>query len=323
MKTPITVRQVDDGIHLVAGLHRLEAAKALGWEWIDAAFFEGDVTDAAIWQLLENLDHLGLTALERAEETAELIRLTAQRISRQNVGKKRGRPQSITAKAARRLPIGGNTQDAREKTAERAFKIADLSPEAKAEAMTCGLDDNQSALLEVANESTPKTQIAKLREIKGRAAKEQAERNDVKKRVTVKVDAEKAAPRPEQRHPDDVAARRKRQSKRKTVIANAPPTAQTEIPPPGSAPAHPPEDAAESPVRSAPADDLEIPAMFDRRPLSTQNKVALAHVMAEWDQAKGLKTALTKGSDVVRERFLAEVRRWLNSLRAQPAAGLH
>jgi hypothetical protein len=69
-------------------------------------------------------------------------------------------------------------------------------------------------------------------------------------------------------------------------------------------------------------DDLEIPAALDRRPLSAQDKDDLADVMAQWDQAKGLKTALTKGSDVVRERFFGEVRRWLSSLRAKPGAGL-
>jgi hypothetical protein len=79
-----------------------------------------------------------------------------------------------------------------------------------------------------------------------------------------------------------------------------------------------------SPVRSAPNnDDLDIPAMFDRRPLSAQENKHLADVMAKWSQAKALKIALTNGSDLVRERFLSELRRWLSSLRTNPGAGLH
>lgn len=203
MKTPITVKRGEDGLHLITGLHRLDAAKALGWETIDAAFFEGDEIEARMWQLLENLDHVDLTALERAEETAELIRITAQRFSRQHVGKKRGRPESVTAKVARSLPFGGKTEDAREKTAERAFKVADLSVQAKAEAKTCGLDDNQSALLAVANEPTPETQVAKLREIKSRRAEKPPKRTRVKK-GKARVDAHEPASRPDQRPRDDV-----------------------------------------------------------------------------------------------------------------------
>jgi len=44
---------------------------------------------------------------------------------------------------------------------DRDLKIAAAAPEAKAAAVAAGLDDNQSALLEIAAEPTPEAQVAK------------------------------------------------------------------------------------------------------------------------------------------------------------------
>jgi len=52
---PITIRQDDDSFKLVAGLHRLEACKALQWEAIPINFFEGDELDAELAEIDENL----------------------------------------------------------------------------------------------------------------------------------------------------------------------------------------------------------------------------------------------------------------------------
>jgi hypothetical protein len=76
-------------------------------------------------------------------------------------------------KAARDLGLDRNE-------VQRAKKIADIAPEAKEAAREAGLDDNQSALLEVAKEKEPEQQVAKVEEIatkkkrsRGAAAQEQ------------------------------------------------------------------------------------------------------------------------------------------------------
>jgi ParB-like nuclease domain len=71
LRTPISVRNSKKGIQLVAGRHRLEAAKKLGWKRIDAIVMHDDKLDRRIWHNAENLDRADLTALERAEAVAE------------------------------------------------------------------------------------------------------------------------------------------------------------------------------------------------------------------------------------------------------------
>lgn len=79
LMTPISVRAVNDGekLELLAGNHRLTAAKLLGWEKIDAVMFvdvEGDIEaqymddiDAQIWQIDENLMRAELTPAQEAD----------------------------------------------------------------------------------------------------------------------------------------------------------------------------------------------------------------------------------------------------------------
>lgn len=72
---PITVHEVGDEYRLVAGRHRLEAAKMLGWSQIPAVIVElGDV-DRMLAEIDENLIRNDLSDLERAEHLAERKRL--------------------------------------------------------------------------------------------------------------------------------------------------------------------------------------------------------------------------------------------------------
>ena len=64
LRTPISVRNSKKEIQLVAGRHRLEAAKTLGWKRIDAIVMRDDRLDRRIWDNPENLDRADLTALE-------------------------------------------------------------------------------------------------------------------------------------------------------------------------------------------------------------------------------------------------------------------
>jgi len=64
LRYPITV--TEKGI-LVAGNHRLAAARLLGWEKIKAEIVSDDALDNRLWSLVENLMRHGLTELEEAE----------------------------------------------------------------------------------------------------------------------------------------------------------------------------------------------------------------------------------------------------------------
>lgn len=172
--TPITIRYVEnvtaaDGqewenaAFLITGLHRLEAARKLGWEKIDAIEATVDDIEAAMIEIAENLHRSDLTALERSEQAAEWVRLADQQAISRQVDEKigRGRPEGGRARAAREIGIT-------EPEARRAEKVDALSPEAKAAAVAFGLDDNRSALLEAAKADTGADQVARLAEIRKR-----------------------------------------------------------------------------------------------------------------------------------------------------------
>lgn len=64
--SPISVYRLDDGtLCLVAGFHRLEAAKRLGWIEIEAVFSTGNEIERELQEIAENLHRSELTALER------------------------------------------------------------------------------------------------------------------------------------------------------------------------------------------------------------------------------------------------------------------
>lgn len=177
LQTPITVT-VDEHTGeatLIAGAHRLEAARRLGWDEIAAHCVTGwSENDARQWEIAENLHRAELTVLERDEHVAEWIKIEevkikeakekADLVSSQDATKlsKRGRdgegrPESGTRAAARVLHIDKDD-------AHRATKVASLAPEAKEAAREAGLDDNRTALLEAARKTSPEEQVASIKE---------------------------------------------------------------------------------------------------------------------------------------------------------------
>jgi septum formation topological specificity factor MinE len=164
LRTPITVRRIKKGfsttLTLVAGRHRLEAAKKLGWEHIDAFIIEGNETDARICQLMENLYRADLTPLQRAEDVAELIGLVLENAKEVQVAPPGGQqPHDRGIKKAAKI-LGFTREEVR-----RSEAIAGISDEAKEKAKEEGLDKNQSALLKIAKEQGSEAQIAKIEEI--------------------------------------------------------------------------------------------------------------------------------------------------------------
>lgn len=133
-----------DAYEIVAGGHRFEALWQLNAETISAVVLDGDGLQQRLIEIAENLHRAELTALERAEQIAEWVELTGEQVAQlaPPAGGRQPRNEGIRA-ASRELGI--------ERTeAQRAVKVASLSPEAKAEAIKSGLDGNQSVLLAAA-----------------------------------------------------------------------------------------------------------------------------------------------------------------------------
>jgi ParB-like chromosome segregation protein Spo0J len=164
---PITVRRVGDQIMLVAGRHRREGAKVLGWQEIDAEFIVGDEIDVQLWEIAENLFRAELTVLERAEHVAkyvELIALKDGQVDHPVAGGKQPNNKGIS-RAARELPLAAKSEEARRKEIGRALKVNAITPEGKAAANVAGLDDNRSALLKIVKEPTAELQVKKANEL--------------------------------------------------------------------------------------------------------------------------------------------------------------
>jgi ParB family chromosome partitioning protein len=165
LQTPISVWTPDDGetVRLVAGRHRLEAARLLGWDRIDCVVVSLSAIDRRLWEIAENLHRAELTVEQRASAIAEWIGLIDERTAA-----KPGQVAQVSAKGGRGI-TGGLSAATRElgierTDAQRAVKIAALDPEAKAEARALHLDDNQSALLTAAKQPSKEEQLRSLRE---------------------------------------------------------------------------------------------------------------------------------------------------------------
>ena len=158
--SPISVYRLDDEtLRLVAGLHRLEAAKRLGWIEIEAVFSTGNEIERELQEIAENLHRSELTALERATQIARWAELTAAKVGQVDPPSGGAQPaEKGIRKVARELGL-------ERKDVERAVKVASMSPEAKQAACDADLDDNRNALLAVAKEATPEAQVAKVRAI--------------------------------------------------------------------------------------------------------------------------------------------------------------
>jgi ParB/RepB/Spo0J family partition protein len=161
LKTPITVRARDKGPVLVAGVHRLKAATALGWKQIPCMIIDCKKVDADLWSLAENLHRAELTALQRSEFIKNWERLLKERTKGAQVAQPGGRQPHDKGNSATAKALGTSRDDVR-----RAKEIANISPKAKAAARAAGFDHNKSALLKIAREVGTKAQMKKVRELK-------------------------------------------------------------------------------------------------------------------------------------------------------------
>jgi ParB-like chromosome segregation protein Spo0J len=80
LQTPISIWADDrDRPVLVAGHHRLEAAKSLGWEQIECCFVAMNEVERQIWEISENLMRADLTKEQRDRDIRRLAELLRKR----------------------------------------------------------------------------------------------------------------------------------------------------------------------------------------------------------------------------------------------------
>lgn len=167
LRSPIHVRVLDrleengriiEGVPiLIAGRHRLEAARRLGWTEIDAYVLDGDERDARLWEIAENLHRAELNVQERADHIAEWVRLTNEKVAQSAPPLGGMQPkESGIRKAARDL---GVTRD----EAQRAVKISSITPDARVAADAAGLM-TQTARLAIA-QAAPDQQVQRVAEV--------------------------------------------------------------------------------------------------------------------------------------------------------------
>lgn len=129
---PVTVAPTDAGFALVAGMHRLEACRALGWTAVPAVVLELDEQRRIIAECDENLCAPTLTAAERAEFTRrrkaayealhpETVNGSNQHTRVRQVGEGSEAPRFTADTAAKT----GQSERAVQRDAERGEKVCD------------------------------------------------------------------------------------------------------------------------------------------------------------------------------------------------------
>ena len=153
---PITVEQCEYGNYrMIAGLHRLEAAKLLGWESIEAQEFEGDAVAAELAEIDENLMRNDLTFLEQGEHLARRQEL---------VGFKQGDNRFTIGRLATVAPLKTTLEIAKdagisERSAQQRMQVArNIVPEVKDAIRDTEIANSTTQLLELARLS-PEKQI--------------------------------------------------------------------------------------------------------------------------------------------------------------------
>ncbi len=146
---PITVEQCEYGNYrMIAGLHRLEAAKLLGWESIEAQEFEGDAVAAELAEIDENLMRNDLTVLEQGEHLARRNEILEIMGGRRGVGRYSNgetvSPLKTTSEIAKESGLS-------ERSAQQRMQVArNIVPEVKDAIRDTEIANSTTLLLELA-----------------------------------------------------------------------------------------------------------------------------------------------------------------------------
>lgn len=171
---PITVRRDGKGYILVAGLHRLEAAKQMDWLEIEAVVVDLEPLEAELAEIDENLVRNDLTTLERGEQLARRKAIYEELHPE-------ARERSSKRQRARRLGEPAETVSAFTTEAAEKAGITDRSVRQHVQIATAIPDDVRDVIREtpVADSTTQLLTLARQapevqREVAGRIASGQA-----------------------------------------------------------------------------------------------------------------------------------------------------
>lgn len=159
LTTPISLAAGTSSLILIAGQHRLEAARRLGWTHIDAIAFDANQANNRLVAISENLHRLELCALDRAELQTEWLQAFRDQVRQiaEPAGGHQPNERGVS-KASRQTGVSA-------RQLKRAETIAGIFPEAKAKVRELGLDEKQSALLRIAEGSNAQEQLRIAAEI--------------------------------------------------------------------------------------------------------------------------------------------------------------
>lgn len=152
---PITLTSQNGQYILLAGWHRLEAAKLLGWDKIDAQLFEGNELECELAEIDENLMRNDLTVLEQGEHLARRQEL---------IGFSRGDNRFTIDRGVTVTPLKTTFEIAKEagvseSSAQRRMRAArNIAPEVKDAIRDTEIANSTIQLLELARLS-PEKQI--------------------------------------------------------------------------------------------------------------------------------------------------------------------
>jgi ParB-like chromosome segregation protein Spo0J len=164
------VRETSTGLVDVDGAHRIEAAKLLGMEKIEAVYFEGDEKASRIYELTQNATRAGTTVLDRAKVITGLVREVLGK-SRAKELERGGRQPGDKGVSKTARVLGLPRDDIR-----RCMVIASMSEKAMAKAVKLDVDNNQAALLKIA-QAEPDEQVALAEQLRLPRKKKQVERH--------------------------------------------------------------------------------------------------------------------------------------------------
>lgn len=191
LKTPISVRLLNDGeeVQLVAGLHRLEAARRLNWRDVDIRIEEGDNLDAELWEIDENLMRAELSPSERAAHLArrKAIYLEKHPETKQHVAGGKARQGTASANLAFAEDTAaktGKSERAVQRDTARGEKI-----DAAVLAEVRGTDLDKGTVLDELAAIPREEQAARLNDIRQRRQSNKAEDNDLAEDAAEKVAA--------------------------------------------------------------------------------------------------------------------------------------
>ena len=186
---PITVARENGNYYLIAGLHRLEAAKLLDWQAVDAIVFSGDTIEAELAEIDENLMRNDLTVLEQGEHLQRRNEILEAMGKRREAGRYPSNDEIVS-------PLKTTEDIAKEvglskRSAQQRTQIArDIVPAVKELIRDTPIADSTTQLLELARmEPDEQLEVAK-QSIDGEMTIERAKREIIKEK-------QKNMPKPE------------------------------------------------------------------------------------------------------------------------------